>query len=121
MPVMKWIPHGWRILLLWALLLAVYSNSFQAALIFDNDLAILRDTRLHAASADNVRRILSEGFWLHEPNSGLYRSVTSLSFLLNYSVLGNGPNPAGYHWLNLILHGLNATLVYALIALILGS
>ena len=46
--------------------------------------------------------------------SGLYRPITTLSFLFNYSVLGNGTDPSGYHWVNLLLHFLNVLLVYVL-------
>jgi len=41
--------------------------------------------------------------------------------LLNYAVLGNGPRPAGYHWVNLLLHEVNVALVYALGLLTLGE
>src|ERR1051325_5181902 len=109
----KWI------LTLWILVLAAYSNSFTAGFLHDNDLAILQDVRVHAASAENVSRIFHEGYWVNRPNSGLYRPVTTLSYLLNYAVFGNGTNPPGYHWLNLTLHGLNVSLVYALGFLVL--
>ena len=36
-------------------------------------------------------------------------------------MLGNGPDPAGYHWLNLALHALNVALVYAAGVLVLGE
>jgi hypothetical protein len=44
----------------------------------------------------------------------LYRPLTTLSYLLNYSVFRNGAHPTGYHWVNFALHGLNVALVYAL-------
>jgi tetratricopeptide (TPR) repeat protein len=40
---------------------------------------------------------------------------------LNYAVLGNGPRPAGYHWINLALHLANVTLAYALGMLVFGE
>jgi protein O-mannosyl-transferase len=111
-------PHLWRVALLWAVLFAAYSNSFEAGLVFDNDLAILQDVRVHAATSANLGRILSEGYWARQPEAGGYRPLTTLSYLVNYAVLGNGPNPAGYHWINLVLHCVNASLVYALGVLI---
>jgi Flp pilus assembly protein TadD len=36
-------------------------------------------------------------------------------------MLGNGTNPAGYHWVNLVLHAANVSLVYALGVLIFGG
>ena len=44
----------------------------------------------------------------------LYRPVTTLSFLFNYAILGNGEKPAGYHFVNLLLHLGNALLLYGL-------
>ncbi len=111
-------PHLWRLTLLWAVLFGAYSNSFEAGLIFDNDLAILQDARVHSATAVNVGRILTEGYWARQPEAGGYRPLTTLSYLVNYAVLGNGPNPAGYHWINLVLHCVNDSLVYALGVLI---
>jgi tetratricopeptide (TPR) repeat protein len=111
--------HLWWLVALWALVLASYSNSFKADFLLDNEPAILQDVRVHAATPQNINRILNEGYWFHRPNSGLYRPVTTFSYLLNYAVLGNGTNPMGYHWLNLGLHGLNVTLVYVLGLLVL--
>jgi protein O-mannosyl-transferase len=116
-----WHRHAWRLLAIWILLLATYSNSFEAGLLFDNDLAILQDGRIHAATLQNVRSILTGGYWVHQPYSGLYRPLTTLSYLLNYAVMGNGANPAGYHWLNLMLHGVNSSLVYALGLVVLAE
>src|SRR6185369_7523116 len=36
--------------------------------------------------------------------SGLYRPMTTLSFLANWTVLGNEARPFGYHLVNLLLH-----------------
>ena len=90
-----------------------YSNSFHTLFLFDNDQVILKDTRIQAVTSDNIRRILTHSYWEANP-SGLYRPLTTLSYLLNYAVLGNGASPVGYHWFNLILHFINIGLVYAL-------
>ena len=116
-----WWPHAWKIALLWALVLAAYSNSFDAGFVYDNESAILQDARVHEASLQNIQRILTESYWVGQPNTDLYRPLTTLSYLLNYAVLGNGTNPAGYHWVNLVLHGINVSVVYALGILIFGG
>jgi protein O-mannosyl-transferase len=92
-----WWPHLWKLALLWALVLAAYSNA-----------------RAHEANLPNIQRILTEGYWVNQPTADLYRPLTTLSYLLNYAILGNGTNPAGYHGVNLILHAANVSLVYAL-------
>jgi tetratricopeptide (TPR) repeat protein len=113
--------HGWRILLLWALLGAAYSNSFQSAPVFDGAKILTQDSRIRAVTPENIRRIFSQEYWYKGAPSGLYRPLTTLSFLLNYAALGNGPNPAGYHWTNFALHGINVTLIYALGILIFAD
>jgi tetratricopeptide (TPR) repeat protein len=106
--------------LLWALLGAAYSNSFQSALVFDGARIVTQDSRIRAVTAENIRLIFSEEYWYKGAPSGLYRPLTTFSFLLNYA-LGSGANPAAYHWTNFALHGINVTLVYALGLLIFAD
>ena len=116
-----WRRHLWRMLALWVLVLAAYSNSFQAGLVFDSAMAITRDARIQAVTPQNLRLILTEGYWHGNPGNGLYRPLTTFSYLLNYAVFGNGTQPAGYHWVNLALHEVNVSLVYLLGILVLGA
>jgi 4-amino-4-deoxy-L-arabinose transferase-like glycosyltransferase len=90
-----------------------YANSFRAPMLLDNDAIVLRDPRVHAVTPVQLHRILTQQYW-ETANTGLYRPLTTLSFLFNYAVLGNGPDPYGYHWINFILHAVNIVLVYAL-------
>ncbi len=101
-------------LALWTLVLAAYSNSFQAGLVFDSAIAISQDPRIQAVTPQNLRLILTEQYWHGSTANGLYRPLTTFSYLLNYAVFGNGTDPAGYHWVNLVLHGVNVSLVYLL-------
>jgi len=109
-----WQTHGTRVLLLWATVFAAYSNSFKAELTFDNVPIISEDPRIREATSDNLRSIFTGQYWYNKPASGLYRPLTTISYLVNYAVLGNGPRPPGYHWINLTLHELNVALVYVL-------
>ena len=95
--------------------LAAYWNSFDAELLLDNKTIILKDPRLAAMSWENARDIFTRHYWWPSLESHLYRPLTTLSYWLNYSVLRNGPDPFGYHAVNLLLHWLNATLVFALV------
>src|SRR5262249_4360024 len=70
-----------------------------------------KDTRVHAATAENVRAILTQPYW-QTSLSGLYRPLATLSYLFNYAVLENGGSPPPYHWINLLLHLANVALVY---------
>jgi tetratricopeptide (TPR) repeat protein len=91
-----------------------YSNSFQAGFPLDNKGLILQDPRLRAATRENITLILEHTYWWPYGESGLYRPATTLSYLLNYAVLGNGDRPAGYHAVNLLLQTLNVLLAYLL-------
>ncbi|SPE38347.1 Tetratricopeptide TPR_2 repeat protein [Candidatus Sulfopaludibacter sp. SbA3] len=120
-----WPRHSWRLLALWGLVFVAYSNSLQAGLPFDNASVIGEDPRIRAATVQNIESILRGGYWYgnspRAATSGLYRPVTTLSYLLNYAVLGNGTHTAGYHAVNLFLHEVNVALVYALGLLIFGE
>jgi protein O-mannosyl-transferase len=116
-----WRRHAWRLLALWALVLTAYSNSFQAGLVFDSAAVISEDARVHAVTPQNLRLILTEPYWHGSTTLGLYRPLTTFSYLLNYTIFGNGIAPAGYHWVNLALHGVNVSLVYLLGILVLGA
>lgn len=92
--------------------LFTYANSFRAPFLMDNA-EILNDTRLHAATSENVDRIL-KGPYYQSVISGLYRPFTSLTYLYNYAVRGDGANASGYHSFNFLLHAVNIALVYLL-------
>jgi protein O-mannosyl-transferase len=106
---------------LWMLILLAYSNSFRAGFVFDNNWAILQDSRIRAATRENLNLILTQDYWYRTGDSGLYRPLTTLSYLLNYSILGGGAHAAPYHWVNFALHATNATLLYLLGVLLLES
>jgi tetratricopeptide (TPR) repeat protein len=98
-----------------------YSNSFQGALVFDNAAVIGEDPRIRQATPENIESILTGRYAYVSATTGLYRPFTTFSYLLNYVVLGGGPRPVGYHWVNLVLHEVNVALVYALGVLIFGE
>jgi len=111
--------RGWQ---LWAAVLALglltllaYSNSFSAGLTLDNGVVIGDDPRIRAWNADNLHLILTHNYWWPMFESDLYRPLTTLSYLVNYAVLGNQHNPAGYHVVNILLHWANVILVLIIV------
>ncbi len=96
------------------LALLAWSNSFGGGFVFDSRFVILQDPRVHQATGENLGLILNHSYWWPTYESGLYRPITTLSYLFNYAILGNGDHPGGYHWINIFLHILNVLLVYAL-------
>ena len=91
-----------------------YSNSFSAGFALDNQNLLLGDSRIQTANAANVDLILYHTYWWPHGESGLYRPLTTFSYLLNYAILGDGDRPAGYHWINFALHTANVLLLFAI-------
>ena len=116
-----WQRQAWQIGALWILAFLGYSNSFGAGLVFDNEAIIAHDARIRAVTLESIENIFTQGYWPENPASALYRPLTTFSYLLDCTVLGNGLQPAGYHIVNLAIHDLNTALVYMLGLLILGS
>src|ERR1035437_59029 len=109
-----WRRHGFPMLALWLFALTAYSNSFGTPLIFDSNSAIVQDSRVWSATSENLKALMTQDYWYAEKTNGLYRPLTKISYLLNYAVLGSGPHPASYHWVNFALHAVNILLVYLL-------
>ena len=101
-------------LLLCAIALVAYANSFGLGLATDARVIVQTDTRIRELSVDNLGRIFNSDYWWPQPIDVLYRPVTILSYLFNYAVLGNGQDAAGYHAVNFLLHAVNVLLVFTL-------
>ena len=110
----SWFRHRFAWLALCAVAWLAYANSFNAGFVLDNRGILLQDPRIREATPENLRLILQHTYWWPYAESGLYRPVTTLTYLVNYALLGNSDHPAGYHWINLLLHTGNVLLVYAL-------
>ena len=108
-------PRHWVALgAIFILTLLAYSNSFQSGFVLDNKPLILGDARVHAATAENVARLFEHSYWWPTGEAGIHRPITKLTFLLNYAILDNRGQPAGYHAVNFLLHFANVLLVYLL-------
>src|SRR5690349_14842860 len=115
-----WRGHAIIVLALWGIALLAYSNSFRNGLPFDSDI-VLRDSRITAVNSQNLDLIFHQEYWYNRMTTGLYRPLTTLTFLFNYAILGEGMNAAGYHWVNFALHALNIALAYLLALTLLGD
>ena len=100
-------------LALGGLILLTFSNSFLSGFVLDNK-GLLLDPRIRDVTFENIALIVKHSYWWPTGEAGLYRPFTTLSYLFNYAVLGDGDQPAGYHSTNLILHYGNILLGYAL-------
>lgn len=107
--------------LLAASLLIAYSNSFQGGFAGDSRTLILKDPRIQAVNPANLKRIVQENYWWPNAQGGVYRPVTTLSYLGNYAVLGSQDNAWGYHCVNFLLHLLNTLLAFLLVRRLSGD
>ncbi len=98
-----------------------YSNSFRVGFVLDNASIIFENPALRAWNFDNLQLILSTNYWAPKFSTDLYRPVTTLSYAFNYSLLGNGESPVGYHVINMMLHWINCLAVFALIKRMIDS
>jgi len=91
-----------------------YASSLEGELVMDAGVMIAENPAIRAARWENVLFLLTHDYWQPMATGGLYRPLTTLSYLFNYAVLGNAARPFGYHVVNLALHVLCAALVYGL-------
>jgi tetratricopeptide (TPR) repeat protein len=89
--------------------IAVFGNSFANGFAGDSRGLALEDPRVKDG---HIEEIFSHTYWWPYGESGLYRPFTTLTYLFNNLVLGGGA--AGYHAVNLLLHGANVLLVLLL-------
>src|SRR2546426_5680642 len=98
----------------------VYANSLQTGFVFDSRVLVLENPRIREATLPNLWFLLTRDYWQPMATDGLYRPLTTLSYLFNYAVLGNADRPAGYHVVNLLLHLGCVGLVYSLMWHLVG-
>ena len=98
----EWI---WGVFLLAATIVA-YQQVWHAGYIWDDDKYVTANPLLTAA--DGLKRI-----WFSLDSPSQYFPLVYTSFRFEHALWGL--NPAGYHWVNILLHGANALLVWRLL------
>jgi len=116
----SWRNKLWLGLGLGLLILLFYANSFSAGLTLDNKVVITGDPRIRALDYDHLKLIFTKTYWWPNLEENLYRPLTTLSYLFNYTILGNGKNVGGYHVVNFLLHWANAWLVLLIVHRLCG-
>lgn len=101
----------WRVLLLGLALVAAvlltYQPAWDAGFIWDDDEYVTHNLLLTAP--DGLQRI-----WFSTDSPSQYFPLVYTNFRLQRALWGL--DPAGYHWVNLLLHALNALLVWRLLS-----
>ena len=83
-------------------------SCFDAALlhgfVWDDSLAVVANSNIHGISAENIKWALGTRF------AGHYQPLSWLTLMLDYQVWGL--DPFGFHLTNIIIHALNAVLLF---------
>jgi tetratricopeptide (TPR) repeat protein len=104
-------------------MLGAYCNAFVSGMALDNKYIIEEyyhdtpaiDPRIPIASLKFAEYQFVHDYWWPKGISGLFRPLTSWSYWLNYVYRENRLDPLRYHVVNLVLHWMTATLVFALV------
>jgi tetratricopeptide (TPR) repeat protein len=94
-------------LVLAAVTILVYRPAWHGGFLWDDDVYIAGNELLTAP--DGLRRI-----WFSLDSPSQYFPLVYTTFRVEHAVWGL--NPTGYHWINLLLHVVNALLVWAVLA-----
>ena len=95
----------WGALLVLATIVA-YQQAWRAGFIWDDDIYVTQNKLLTAP--DGLGRI-----WFSLDSPSQYFPLVYTTFRFEYALWGL--NPAGYHWVNILLHAANALLVWRLL------
>jgi len=106
-PGNRWWTQGWLLcLLLVAATILAYQPASSAGFIWDDDAYVTRNSLLTAP--DGLQRI-----WFSLDSPSQYFPLVYTTFRLEHALWGL--NPAGYHWVNILLHAVNALLAWRLL------
>jgi tetratricopeptide (TPR) repeat protein len=96
-------------LLLAAATILVYQQAWHAGFIWDDDVYVTENKLL--TTPDGLTRI-----WFSLDSPSQYFPLVYTSFRLEHALWGL--HPEGYHWVNILLHTVNALLVWRLLGLL---
>ncbi len=106
-------------LLLSIFTIIVYSNSLGGEFLYDDDYFIVKN--IHIRNLANIPSFFTSpsAAAFAELAQDVYRPLTTVSFALDYRFWGL--DTFGYHLENVLLHALNAVLLFMLLQLIFGN
>ncbi len=87
----------------------LFSNTFQNDFVFD-DISVIRDNQI-LKDIKNLPKIFTS-YYYHNP-AGLYRPMQMVSYAIDYFLFGS--DVWSFHFVNILLHGLNCWLLYLFI------
>lgn len=106
----RWALSGSPALLLPLLSLLLYFPALHHGFVMDDTVLVVGNP--YIKSWEYLPQLLMEDVWNVWERHNYWRPVLSLSLALDYSLWGL--NPFGFHLTNILLHALNAVLLYSL-------
>ena len=106
------------ILLILLAVTLVYANSLSNGFVFD-DIGTIVENKYIKDFGRNLPSFFTTSYFKISGVEGSYRPIATLSYYLLYAIFGL--NPFGYHLASVILHFLNAVLLYFLLDRFLGN
>ena len=109
-----WMKHVYVALRFWSSRsprIPIRSAQDSLSITFRSFSRMLAFTRQHQKI---LSQIVNRPAWSMPPEKGLYRPLTTFSYLFNYAMLENQEHPFGYHLVNFAIHFLNVLLCYGL-------
>jgi tetratricopeptide (TPR) repeat protein len=103
-----------------ALTLLAYANSLSLGLAADSQFLLTQDPRLQSLTAHNLWLVFSKSYWWPVTSDLIYRPITLATLLVNHAMAGAAGGAFWYHLVNLLLHALNAWLVWELASRVLS-
>ena len=106
----------WGWLAAFLLAIGLYLPTLRYGFTYDDNIIVELNPRIRVL--EDPARYLATSWWDRPQGNREYRPLTMATFALNYAL--NGIKPAGFHAVNIVLHGLNAALVYWLVLALFG-
>ena len=102
------------IFILLILTIGVYSNTLKNGFVFDDYFIIIDN--IFIKDWKNLSGLLSKDYFSRS-GEATYRPVVTLSYFVDYSLWGL--KPYGYHLTNVLIHSVNAVLVFLFVLLLI--
>jgi len=106
--------HLIPIFILLILTIGVYSNTLKNGFVFDDYFIIIDN--IFIKDWKNLSGLLSKDYFSRS-GEATYRPVVTLSYFVDYSLWGL--KPYGYHLTNVLIHSVNAVLVFLFVLLLI--
>lgn len=106
-----------HILSIWFIIIistTLYTNTLKNGFVYDDEYTIVSNTLIN--KLDNLHLLLDKKDYFARSAENSYRPVVTLTYFIDHALYG--PKPRGYHLTNILLHTINAILLYTFITLL---